>query len=530
MLLATRCPFCETVFRLQPTHLSLRRGLVRCGHCHEVFDASSSLYETTDGDLSTATPVSPDVVAALIAGTEPKRGTVSAPEPVHEPETQHDTAEEGPLAGSRVEPTFGAIEPEVEAPSSHAPLETPEQVPSVSTSAAADEVDKADEPDAFSHTETRAETAMHSSSAEPRAPLETPAAADPDTPFDTPAPVEPHTSARTFEDTHQHAAGAPDFRSDAWNPWAPAPDALIDERLRHSTKNLPYRPLSESAMAKLKVAIEREAAERAAREGTAAAPAHDFPTMHGPVHEPVHAPINGHHAVDDDSDATRWRPIEPDTDEPAFANAPAGAAIYPETHDSEPRFTSAAAAPFATSLDHDEDEAPFAVVRETREAEPRRTGWIILGSLVALVLFVGLIAQLAWWQRETVMVYWPGTQPLYAQACVQFGCTVAPPRDIDGLQVEPSDLRQVDGPHKLELKMPLRNRFGVALAYPAIELTLLDAQNNIAIRRVLWPQDYVTPGTSVAAGLPGHSTQTMIVRLDTGDAVASNFRVQIFYP
>ena len=44
MLLATRCPFCETVFRLQPAQLALRRGLVRCGHCQEVFDASSSLY------------------------------------------------------------------------------------------------------------------------------------------------------------------------------------------------------------------------------------------------------------------------------------------------------------------------------------------------------------------------------------------------------------------------------------------------------------------------------------------------------
>ena len=48
MLLATRCPFCETVFRLQPAQLALRRGLVRCGHCHEVFDASSSLFELND--------------------------------------------------------------------------------------------------------------------------------------------------------------------------------------------------------------------------------------------------------------------------------------------------------------------------------------------------------------------------------------------------------------------------------------------------------------------------------------------------
>jgi hypothetical protein len=172
----------------------------------------------------------------------------------------------------------------------------------------------------------------------------------------------------------------------------------------------------------------------------------------------------------------------------------------------------------------------FPVVRETRPAVPRRLGWIIAGSVVAALLIVALLAQLAWWQRETVLVYFPRTQTLYAKACAQFGCLITPPHDIDGLQVEPSDLRQIDGPHKLELKMPLRNRFSIALAYPAIELTLLDDQNNVAMRRILWPQDYVAPGTPIAAGLPAHTTQTMIVHLDTGTAVASNFRVQIFYP
>jgi hypothetical protein len=161
---------------------------------------------------------------------------------------------------------------------------------------------------------------------------------------------------------------------------------------------------------------------------------------------------------------------------------------------------------------------------------PRRTGLRILGALFALVLVVLLAAQLAWWLRETVMVYWPASQPLYVQACERLGCRVLPPRDIDGLQVEPSDLRQVDDPHHLELKVPLRNHFAVALAYPAMELTLLDHQNNVVVRRVLWPQDYVTPGTRVEAGLPAHATQTMIVRLDTGNVVASNFRIEIFYP
>jgi hypothetical protein len=88
----------------------------------------------------------------------------------------------------------------------------------------------------------------------------------------------------------------------------------------------------------------------------------------------------------------------------------------------------------------------------------------------------------------------------------------------------------VDVPHKLELKLSLRNRYDVALAYPALELTLLDDKNNIAIRRVLWPQDYARPGTIFATGLPARSTQPVIVRLDTGDAVAANYRVQVFYP
>ena len=177
-----------------------------------------------------------------------------------------------------------------------------------------------------------------------------------------------------------------------------------------------------------------------------------------------------------------------------------------------------------------DDERHFAV---TREARPRRSSYVVgyvVGSVIALALLVVLIAQLAWWRREAVMVYWPESQPLFARACAHLGCQLSPPRDIDGLQVEASDLRQVDGPHRLELRVPLRNRYGIALAYPAIELTLTDNKNDIAIRRVLWPQDYVAPGTPIAAGLPAHATQTMIVRLDSGNAIATNFRVQIFYP
>ncbi|QQC63451.1 zinc-ribbon and DUF3426 domain-containing protein [Paraburkholderia ginsengisoli] len=432
MLLATRCPFCETVFRLQSAQLAQRRGLVRCGHCQEVFDASSSLFDITEGgDFSTAKPVAAAAAIEALSGVRQKD---------------------------------------------------------------------------------------------------------------------------------------PDFSAEAWDPWAPAPDAAIDNRLLHNAGNVPLTPVSTGAG----VAVTPSPSHAVEPELPAGAFTKPLPHDDEPVL--ADAPLDPF-AYDADDQPIVEPPVEEAprvwhkterAAEPALDQAPSLHGIP----DNEPHFgtagigtagigtaasfgaaTAAGAGgsgtrgpgpggpapaasggePFSVNPVNDGSD-PFPVVRETRPADKRRVGWAIAASLVGLLLVFGLLAQLAWWQRESVQVYLPRTQPLYVKACAYLGCQMTPPHDIDGLQVEPSDLRQIDGPHKLELKMPLHNRYGIALAYPAIELTLLDDQNNVAVRRVLWPQDYVPPGTAIAAGLPAHTTQTMIVHLDTGMAVASNFRVQIFYP
>lgn len=449
MLLATRCPFCETVFRVQPAQLAARRGLVRCGHCQEAFDASGSLYEMPEGgDFALATPVAADIAASL---TTPH----AAAHPAH--------------AAQPVQP-----EPLVETPR---------------------------EP-------------------EPVAPTPEPAR-EPE-----PAPTRP--------------AAPPNFSSAAWDPWAPQPDSHIDPRLQYNAENLPQASLA-------------AAASRAAREVEMRVIHDDEPTFSsGSAPAPAH--------VEAETPAARWTRVEPELvppepvapgsahaahTEPTLssgetARTPPRTPAHSPVADPEPvlhRSTAiatgtaaAASAPAFTALEANDGDAPFAVTREAPARAKGHPGWRIVGSLLALALIVLLALQLVWWQRESVMVYWPASQPLYQQVCAQLGCHVSPPRDIDGLQVQPSDLRQVDDPHHLELKVPLRNRFQVALAYPAIELTLLDRQNNVVLRRVLWPQDYAPPGTRIDAGLPAHSTQTMIVRLDTGNVVASNFRIEIFYP
>lgn len=226
--------------------------------------------------------------------------------------------------------------------------------------------------------------------------------------------------------------------------------------------------------------------------------------------------------------------LEPDVRAGLQAQAEEEAEVEPHfgAASDEPSMRAATMPPplFPEPTAADGHQRHFTVTREARARSSGRALGYLIGGVVALVLIVTLIAQLAWWRREAVMVYWPDSQALFVRVCARLGCQILPPRDIDGLQVEASDLRQVDGPHRLELRVPLRNRYGIALAYPAIELTLFDSKNDVAIRRILWPQDYLPPGSAIAAGLPAHTTQTMIVRLDSGNAIATNFRVQIFYP
>ncbi|MDB5835347.1 MAG: hypothetical protein JWR14_5177, partial [Caballeronia sp.] len=62
MALATRCPHCETVFRLDPHLLAPHDGRVRCGHCQEIFDAAHYQFDRDE------------TVMAALAATAPNYG------------------------------------------------------------------------------------------------------------------------------------------------------------------------------------------------------------------------------------------------------------------------------------------------------------------------------------------------------------------------------------------------------------------------------------------------------------------------
>lgn len=80
MALATRCPFCQTTFRVAQDQLKLRGGLVRCGSCREVFDGNEHLVSHQAARPPLGSQQTPsDLQRALPTGWPPLPGQTPRP-------------------------------------------------------------------------------------------------------------------------------------------------------------------------------------------------------------------------------------------------------------------------------------------------------------------------------------------------------------------------------------------------------------------------------------------------------------------
>jgi predicted Zn finger-like uncharacterized protein len=108
----TRCPHCQTHFRVTAEQLKIRQGKVRCGACQEVFDALDSL-----SDEALVTPAPP-----LLPETETRRSQDGTSE-VRETLATIVTVESIPVAANEI------IEVQLETEEAPEPQPEPEQQP-----------------------------------------------------------------------------------------------------------------------------------------------------------------------------------------------------------------------------------------------------------------------------------------------------------------------------------------------------------------------------------------------------------------
>jgi hypothetical protein len=160
-----------------------------------------------------------------------------------------------------------------------------------------------------------------------------------------------------------------------------------------------------------------------------------------------------------------------------------------------------------------------------------RWTWGML-SLVALLLLFG---QLAYLWRDEIAVRWSPAKPWLIAACTALGCKVDYPAHAESITIESASIQTSAGNANLYvLTALLRNRDVIDVRYPYIELLLTDLQDQIVVRRVLRPQDYLATtrdGNGLAS--PGFAAQSELpIRLsfELDGLRFAGYRLDKFYP
>lgn len=470
--LAARCPNCQTAFRVVADQLRLRGGLVRCGRCNHVFDGRDHLIELG----AIATPAAP----APEASQPPQ-----SPEPV-----------------ARVAPLAPPVAPEPEAPAASPAAEDDHGFGMTL-------IWEEDVPD-----EGIAE--VHLGEVEGATPAPDVQSTAPDTrPLPDEAPIE-HAVDPAAEPAQQTRAPEPSAPpADPFHGLPPIRD--LDDEEDAFAAAVPKQP---SADLPVEPALAPAAAPAATSPAAAAvsAPAkleaekHDSVWMrHETDPHTLFAPVRRRHGH---ARRAQSEPTGP-TPQRTLTGAPRPRKVRGPNHGVS-----------AATLD-------FLRAAQAREQARKTTGRRALARVAIGLLTVLAVAQLLFLARAEIARRAPSTRPMLEALCQPLHCTIAPPRDLDALQIESSQLQRQEGDasDQYVLTATLRNRAGGPIALPAIELVTTDLQDQLLSRRALLPSDYLNPSDSAysKSGLPARAELPIRVRFQSQRPTA-NYRVLIFYP
>lgn len=524
MSLATRCTHCGTIFKVVQDQLKVSEGWVRCGRCHEVFNALPALF-----DLDTEAPPPRQVPPQGQAPSQPPAAPVQQP-PVNTPSPVRSSAPSVPTSAPTAAPTTPPGWPRTQPAGLDTPpasLRAPSPPAPMPISA---------------HTPlTSSDLAFGAATASAPAPL--PAATD----FDLDTSVDLSDQPPSNGNDHLRIADEP-------RPWLEDPpedvpstdeaDALESRYLLPSDTRQVRRRERGPEFADAQFPSDLDAEDEWARyQDSVPAPQTEPPPMSSlpaaalAVQEPVQPP-QPQVATGVPADAAKASALvapfaEPGAEASLLRQSDPG--YVPEQPVQPPSQRKGRS---GTRGRDPASQAPEFVRRAQRQAFWRMPWVQAAMGLVALLLALGLTVQLGHHFRDWVAAHHPSSRPLLNAWCEQVGCKIQPPMRLDALQVDNATLVRTasEGPDRYRLTVAVNSRANVELAWPHIDLTLTDDRGAVIARRAFSPGDAQIakgegmPLLSVPEAVPaGESTQLQwSLRLD--NLAPAGYTAELFYP
>lgn len=176
-----------------------------------------------------------------------------------------------------------------------------------------------------------------------------------------------------------------------------------------------------------------------------------------------------------------------------------------------------------------DDHGQDATVSEqiiTHERRPRRWAWL----LAVGVLCLAALLQGTYYLRDQIAITFPQLKPFLEQACAQINCTISLPQHIELITIDDSDMHEDENYAGLiQLSSTLINKATFNQAYPNLELTLTNTDDEAILRKVFTPHEYLPAGKDVSLGFTAGEEIKIKLPITTQNTPVAGYRLYVTY-
>lgn len=149
----------------------------------------------------------------------------------------------------------------------------------------------------------------------------------------------------------------------------------------------------------------------------------------------------------------------------------------------------------------------------------------VLGAATAALSLLLLLQAMVHW-RDDLSAKWPVTAPMLQASCQALGCKIAPPRALERIVLDQSQLTRTAYPETLRFTADLHNTASHAVRLPALELLFSDGNGQTLVRKVILPEDL----KPVPAAIEADGVWRVDTLLKVGSLKVAGFSTELFYP
>ncbi len=172
-------------------------------------------------------------------------------------------------------------------------------------------------------------------------------------------------------------------------------------------------------------------------------------------------------------------------------------------------------------------ESPDRLFDDEKSIQESWKGWAVANVLVLLLL----IGQIAYSYRTQLTIVVPEIRPHLEQFCTLMDCTVPYPQDIKQLSIETSDLQKnlSRQPEVTTVSAVIRNYAIFPQALPALQLSLLDAHDQVIVSRIFTAQNYLLEEDKKMQFIEPQQDIEIRLDFDSSNLNALGYRLHLIY-